>query len=79
MKEHEFAKGMTMGVMAGAALGMVMAPRKKTNMKKAAGKAMKTMGQVMENLLMGSGDGAALLRPPLFGKREKKRNRRPSD
>ena len=49
MKEHEFAKGMTMGVMAGAALGMVMAPRKKTNMKKAAGKAMKTMGQVMEN------------------------------
>ena len=50
MKEHEFAKGMTRGVMAGAALGMVMAPRKKTNMKKAAGKAMKTMGQVMENL-----------------------------
>lgn len=49
MKGHEFAKGMTMGVVTGAALGMVMAPRRKTNMKKAAGKAMKTMGQVMEN------------------------------
>lgn len=50
MKEHEFAKGMTMGVVAGAALGMAMAPRRKPNIKKAAGKAMKTMGQVMENL-----------------------------
>ena len=50
MKEHEFMKGMTMGVVTGAALGMVMAPRKKTSVKKAAGKAMKTMGQMMENL-----------------------------
>lgn len=50
MKEHEFAKGMTMGVVAGAALGMAVAPRKKHNVKKAAGKAMKTMGEVMETL-----------------------------
>ena len=49
MKEHEFAKGMTMGVMAGAALGMVMAPRKKTNMNKAGGKAMMTWGLVLAN------------------------------
>ena len=48
-KDHAFVKGVTMGVVTGAALGMVMAPRKKTSMKKAAGKAMKTMGQVMEN------------------------------
>ncbi len=50
MKEHEFAKGMTMGVMAGAALGMMLAPQKKSTMKKAADKAMKTMGEVMETL-----------------------------
>ena len=39
-KDHDFVKGVTMGVVTGAALGMVMAPRKKTS---------KTMGQVMEN------------------------------
>ncbi len=50
MKEHEFMKGMGLGVLTGAALGAAMAPRKKSSMKKAAGKAMKTMGQVMENL-----------------------------
>lgn len=50
MKEHQFVKGMGLGVLTGAALGAVMAPKKKRNMKKAAGKAMKTMGQVMENL-----------------------------
>ncbi len=50
MKQHEFAKGMTMGVVAGMAMGAVLAPRKKTNVKKAAEKAMKTVGQVMEDL-----------------------------
>lgn len=50
MKEHEFAKGMGLGVLTGAALGAAMAPRKKTPVKKAAGKAMKAVGQVMENL-----------------------------
>lgn len=50
MKQHEFAKGMTMGVAAGVALGAIMAPQKKTNVKKAAEKAMKTVGQVMEDL-----------------------------
>lgn len=50
MKEHEFAKGMGLGVLAGAALGAAIAPRKKTPMRKVAGKAMKTVGQVMENL-----------------------------
>ena len=50
MKQHEFAKGMTMGVMAGVAVGAMVAPRKKTNVKRAAEKAMKTVGQVMEDL-----------------------------
>lgn len=50
MKETGFVKGMTMGVVAGAALGAALAPRKKPSMKKVAGKAMKTVGEVMENL-----------------------------
>ncbi len=50
MKQHEFARGMTMGVAAGMALGAMMVPRKRTNVKKAAEKAMKTVGQVMEDL-----------------------------
>lgn len=50
MKQHEFAKGMTMGVVAGMAMGAVLAPQKKTRVKKAAEKAMKTVGQVMEDL-----------------------------
>lgn len=50
MKQHEFAKGMTMGVAAGLAVGAVLAPPKKTRVKKAAEKAMKTVGQVMEDL-----------------------------
>ena len=50
MKDHEFAKGMGLGVLAGAALGAALMPRKKHSVKKAAGKAMKTVGQVMENL-----------------------------
>ncbi|MCI8474355.1 MAG: hypothetical protein HFF07_03350 [Oscillospiraceae bacterium] len=50
MKQHEFAKGITMGVMAGMAMGAVLAPQKKTNVKKAAEKAMRTVGQVMEDL-----------------------------
>lgn len=50
MKEHEFARGISLGVLVGAALGAAVAPRKKTSMRKAAGKAMKTVGQVMENI-----------------------------
>ena len=50
MKEHNFVKGMGLGMIAGTALGVAMAPKKKTSMKKAAGKAMKTVGQVMENI-----------------------------
>ena len=48
--EHAFIKGVGLGALAGAAIGMAMVPRKKVNMRKAAGKAMKTVGHVMENL-----------------------------
>lgn len=50
MKDHDFAMGMTMGLMAGAAMGMMMAPRKKSSVQKAADKAVRTVGEVMENL-----------------------------
>jgi gas vesicle protein len=50
MKESGFVMGMALGVMAGAALGTTMAPKKKCAVKKAAGKAMKTVGQAMEDL-----------------------------
>ncbi len=50
MKEHGFLKGMGLGMVAGAALGAAMMPKRKPNLKRAAGKAMKTVGQVMEDL-----------------------------
>lgn len=49
VKEHRFAKGIGLGMLAGAALGAAMMPRK-ASMKKTAGKAMKSMGQAMDNL-----------------------------
>lgn len=51
MTKHEFLRGMGMGMVAGAALGMAMAPqRRKMNLKKAANKAMRSMGSAMENI-----------------------------
>ena len=50
MKEHEFVKGMTMGVAAGAALGMMLASKRKSAVIKAADKAIKTMGEMMETI-----------------------------
>lgn len=50
MKDHDFAMGMTMGLMAGAAMGIMMTPKRKRNIQKAADKAKKTVGEVMEDL-----------------------------
>ena len=50
MKDHAFVKGMTMGVVTGAAMVAAMMPKKRVNMKKAAGKAMKAAGQMMEDI-----------------------------
>ena len=51
MTKHEFLRGMGMGMVAGAALGMAMAPkRRKMNLKKAANKAIHSVGNAMENM-----------------------------
>lgn len=51
MTKHEFMRGMGLGMAAGAALGMALAPKKKkTNLKKAAGRAIKSVGEVVENI-----------------------------
>lgn len=50
MREHEFAMGMTMGMAAGAALGVLLAPQRKSAVKRAADKAVKTMGEMMETI-----------------------------
>lgn len=49
MTRNGFAKGMAIGVMAGAAIGMVMVPKGK-NSKSAAGKALKAAGEVIDNI-----------------------------
>ena len=50
MKDHDFAWGMTMGIVTGTAIGWAMSPRKKNSIKKATDKAMRTVGEVMETL-----------------------------
>lgn len=49
MTRSGFVKGMTIGVMAGAALGMVLTPKGR-NSKSAAGKALKAAGEVIDNI-----------------------------
>ncbi len=49
MTKTGFVKGMTIGVVTGAALGMVIAPRGKHS-KSAAGKALKAAGEVIDNI-----------------------------
>jgi gas vesicle protein len=50
MKEYNFVKGMTVGVLTGAAMLWAMMPPKKTNVRKAAGEALKAASQAMEDL-----------------------------
>ncbi len=49
MTRTGFVKGIAIGVMAGTAIGMVMAPKGK-NSKSAAGKALKAAGEVIDNI-----------------------------
>jgi gas vesicle protein len=49
MARTGFVKGMAIGVMTGAAIGMVLAPKGK-NSKSAAGKALKAAGEVIDNI-----------------------------
>ena len=50
MKDQDFLWGMAMGAVAGTVMGATLAPRRKSQVKKAADKALKTVGEVMENL-----------------------------
>lgn len=50
MKDRDFLCGMAMGATVGAMMGVMLMPKKKSKVQKAADKAMKTMGEVIENL-----------------------------
>ena len=50
MKDQDFLYGMAMGAVVGTMVGATMMPRRKSQVKRAADKAMKTVGEVMENL-----------------------------
>ena len=50
MKDQDFLCGMAMGAVVGTVVGATMIPRRKSQVKRAADKAMKTVGEVMENL-----------------------------
>lgn len=49
MTNTGFIKGMSIGVVTGAAVGMVLAPRGR-NSKKTAGKALRAAGEVLDNI-----------------------------
>lgn len=50
MKEQNFLCGMVMGAAVGTVVGATMLPRKRSKVQKAADKAIKTVGEVIENL-----------------------------
>lgn len=50
MTKHQFIGGMSLGVVAGTALGMAMSTAKKREIRKAADKAIKAVGEVVENI-----------------------------
>jgi gas vesicle protein len=49
MTKTGFVKGMSIGVVTGAAIGMVFAPRGR-NSKRTAGRALKAAGEVIDNI-----------------------------
>lgn len=55
MTKHQFMTGAAMGIVAGTALGLAMSHTKKRDIKKAADKAIKAVGEVMENISDGMG------------------------
>lgn len=50
MTKHQFITGVGLGMAAGAALGLAMSATKKRDIKRAADKAIKAVGEVVENL-----------------------------
>ena len=49
MSNMDFIKGLGAGMVAGATIGMAIAPKRK-NVKCLAGKALKTVGTIVENI-----------------------------
>ena len=49
MTKTNFVKGIGVGILLGSAVGMVM-PRRKMTRKRAIGKALRTVGGVIENV-----------------------------
>ena len=49
MKATDFAKGIGLGMVAGAAVGMVIAPRRRSK-KIIAGKVLRTAGDVLDTV-----------------------------
>jgi gas vesicle protein len=49
MSRMDFVKGMTIGAVAGATIGMAVMPRRKT-VKSMTGKALKAVGEIVENI-----------------------------
>ena len=45
-----FMRGVAVGVAAGAVIGMVAMPKKKNHGKKMVGKALKTAGELIDNV-----------------------------
>ena len=45
-----FMRGVAMGVAAGAVIGMIAMPKKKKHGKKMVGKALKTAGELIDNV-----------------------------
>ena len=53
MSMKGFVKGMAAGLVAGATIGIILKPKrqaKRVNVKNSAGRALKTIGGLMENL-----------------------------
>ncbi len=49
MSSIDFVKGMSFGIIAGATIGIAMAPKNKRK-KTMAGRALHTMGEIVENI-----------------------------
>lgn len=49
MRNYDFAKGLGIGVIAGATIGMAIVPKRKCG-KSVAGRALRAAGDIVENI-----------------------------